>query len=294
MSPIVTIRRRAVAALALACGAALTGTPAAFAHDGGQTGGAAAPEPPDIAQLRCDSGDVGECPRGDVLRVGGENLAAIRTVVFLGGPGRRDDRHAHASVASQHRVVVRVPQRARTGIIRLVGNDVSQDGPRVRVLKAAKVPATAPSTLPDGSGGVFPIQGAHDYGGATNRFGGGRGHQGQDVFASCGTPLVAALSGTVTLARFQDRAGNYLVIKADDGTSQAYMHMLEPSSVRKRQRVAAGQAIGNVGQTGRATGCHLHFELWTAPGWYEGGEAIDPLPLLRRLEESAQEPTTGA
>jgi murein DD-endopeptidase MepM/ murein hydrolase activator NlpD len=38
-----------------------------------------------------------------------------------------------------------------------------------------------------------------------------------------------------------------------------------------------------VGQTGRASTCHLHFELWTAPGWYEGGEAVDPEQLLRRL-----------
>ncbi len=36
-------------------------------------------------------------------------------------------------------------------------------------------------------------------------------------------------------------------------------------------------------QTGRASTCHLHFELWTAPGWYEGGKPIDPLPLLKSL-----------
>jgi murein DD-endopeptidase MepM/ murein hydrolase activator NlpD len=39
-----------------------------------------------------------------------------------------------------------------------------------------------------------------------------------------------------------------------------------------------------VGDTGNAWGCHLHFELWTAPGWYAGGEPFDPLPRLQRWD----------
>jgi len=61
------------------------------------------------------------------------------------------------------------------------------------------------------------------------------------------------------------------------------MHMQSAAIVRKGDRVTTGQRVGRVGDTGRASGCHLHFEQWTAPGWYEGGKRIDTLPLLERL-----------
>ena len=44
------------------------------------------------------------------------------------------------------------------------------------------------------------------------------------------------------------------------------------------ETVKTGQQIGVNDDTGNASGCHLHFEMWSAPGWYEGGEVIDPLP----------------
>lgn len=132
---------------------------------------------------------------------------------------------------------------------------------------------------------IFPIRGKHDLGqSATNDFGGGRGHGGQDMFARCGTPLVAARPGTVQFEAVQSRAGNYVVLQDKTGRSYTYMHMRDRALVKKGARVRAGQRIGYVGQTGRASGCHLHFELWTAPGWYTGGEGIDPLPELRRWD----------
>jgi murein DD-endopeptidase MepM/ murein hydrolase activator NlpD len=129
---------------------------------------------------------------------------------------------------------------------------------------------------------LFPIRGRHNLGYTdTNNFGGGRGHKGQDMFARCGTRLAAARGGRVEYAGFHSAAGYYAVIDgAETGVDYVYMHMLAAPLVKTGQRVFTGQEIGEVGETGRATGCHLHFEMWSAPGWYKGGKAFDPLPSL--------------
>jgi murein DD-endopeptidase MepM/ murein hydrolase activator NlpD len=151
------------------------------------------------------------------------------------------------------------------------------------------VAASAPAAL--ASGGfdlvdhIFPVRGRHTYGSGQAVFGAqrsGHTHQGHDVFARCGTPLVAARGGVVKLNKFERSAGNYVVIDGE-GTDvdYVYMHLSEESPVAKGARVLTGQAIGNVGDTGDARGCHLHFELWSAPGWYTGGAPIDPQPFLK-------------
>lgn len=134
----------------------------------------------------------------------------------------------------------------------------------------------------------FPVRGRHDYGGYAASFGGGRGHQGQDVFAVCGTPLVAARGGRVKFRQYHSAAGNYVVIDGEQtGEDYAYMHLRDPSPVKEGARVRTGQLIGYVGETGRASGCHLHFELWSAPGWYDGGAPFDPLPRLRQWDAAS-------
>jgi murein DD-endopeptidase MepM/ murein hydrolase activator NlpD len=160
-----------------------------------------------------------------------------------------------------------------------------------RVARRASSSASAPrfSLSFELYGFAFPILGPHDYSGAGGRFGAARSghtHEGQDVMAECGTPLIAARGGRVQYSGYQSAAGNYLVIDGK-GTSfdTAYMHLLEPSPLQEGMTVRTGQPIGLVGETGDATACHLHFEIWTAPGWYEGGSPIDPLPYLKRWDE---------
>jgi len=132
---------------------------------------------------------------------------------------------------------------------------------------------------------AFPVPGSHSFGGAGSRFGAPRGdhtHQGQDVAAACGTPLYAAQGGVVQVKAYQaGGAGYYLVVHgAPTGTDTVYMHMREPSPLLAGQAVYTNQLIGYVGNTGSSSGCHLHFEHWTYPGWYEGGAPYDPLPEL--------------
>ncbi len=136
---------------------------------------------------------------------------------------------------------------------------------------------------------VFPVRGTHNFGSSGARFGAGRDghtHQGQDVMAPCGTKMVAARGGKVQYSGYQGTAGNYLVIdQKGSGEDNFYAHLLAPSPLKVGDRVGTGQYIGNVGETGNAEGCHLHFEVWAAPGWYEGGQPYDPLPLLQAWDK---------
>jgi murein DD-endopeptidase MepM/ murein hydrolase activator NlpD len=151
--------------------------------------------------------------------------------------------------------------------------------------------ATSSTTLSLGFafyGYAFPILGSHEYGMSAGRFGAGRTghtHQGQDVMAACGTPLVAARGGVVQYSGYQGAAGNYVVVDGrGTGNDFMYAHLAEPSPLATGDTVRTGQPIGVVGETGDAQGCHLHFEMWGAPGWYEGGSPFDPLPYLEKWD----------
>jgi murein DD-endopeptidase MepM/ murein hydrolase activator NlpD len=148
----------------------------------------------------------------------------------------------------------------------------------------ARKPRVAPA-LPAGEH-VFPVAGPYSLGGEDALFGAprrGHRHMGHDISAARGTPVVAPFAGAIDWVRFQrGGAGHYVVLDADDDHDYVFMHLRRGSiPVVAGQRVAAGDRIGEIGNSGRSFGAHLHFEVWVG-GWYEkGGEAIDPLPLLQ-------------
>lgn len=143
-----------------------------------------------------------------------------------------------------------------------------------------------PSSEAPSSEGTFPVRARHTYG---DGLGAGRNHQGQDLMAKCGKPVVAAQAGRVRIKDYQaSGAGNFVVIKgADSDFDYVYMHMLPGLDVAEGDRVEVGDPIGQVGSTGRSSACHLHFEMWTAPGWYLGGDVADPTPQLKRWDRSS-------
>ena len=110
---------------------------------------------------------------------------------------------------------------------------------------------------------------------------GGRTHQGQDLMAPKGTPVVAVADGTITWMRHTNggNAGNYVVLTDSEGWEYWYMHLNNDTpgtddalnryeqafaaGIRKGQKVKVGEALGWVGDSGNAesTGAHLHFEM---------------------------------
>lgn len=98
-----------------------------------------------------------------------------------------------------------------------------------------------------------------------------RPHNGIDIAATQGSPVVAAMDGLVITAARSDTLGNYVVIDHGNGIITRYGHM-ERLLVNKR-KVTRGEQIGTVGSTGRSSGPHLHYELLV------NGKPIDPTNL---------------
>lgn len=138
-------------------------------------------------------------------------------------------------------------------------------------------PQTAPpQTAPPRAGIACPVVGGSAYSdtwGASRS--GGRRHEGVDMLAGTGTPLVAVVSGSVQFKQ-TSLGGNSVWLAGSDGNRYFYAHLsgFEGSS----RSVSQGDVIGYVGDTGNARGTpHLHFEV--RPG---GGAAVNPYPYVRR------------
>jgi len=132
---------------------------------------------------------------------------------------------------------------------------------------------------------VFPMRAHPDWGEQDARFGAyrsGHMHEGQDVFAKPGTPLVAMRDGKVVETGDDGGRGNYVAIWSRDARSTfVFLHMLRPTRLHPGEGVHAGQRVGAVGCTGSCWGDHLHIEVRSGRG--TTGSPHDPLPLLKRL-----------
>lgn len=136
----------------------------------------------------------------------------------------------------------------------------------------------------------FPVRGTIDFGAYDARFGAWRGsrrHEGQDVFATAGTPLVAIRDGSVVETGDDGGRGNYVAIwsPAVDRTF-VYLHMRAPTPHAVGDPVQGGARVGVVGCSGSCWGDHLHLEMRAGRG--TTGKPLDPLPLLRRLSLRAR------
>ena len=166
---------------------------------------------------------------------------------------------------------------------RLRASTLKRDG-RAHTSSTSLIEIEAPAVT--ATPGVFPVQGAYSLGGDDARFGAERSghiHQGQDVTAAAGTPVVAPRTGFISWRAYQaEGAGFYLVLHADDERDYVFMHLKNGTLlVDKGDGVTAGQQIAAVGSSGASSGPHLHFEIWP-DGWYSTKQSkpIDPLPDL--------------
>ncbi|MEG3849870.1 peptidoglycan DD-metalloendopeptidase family protein [Microcoleus sp. herbarium19] len=185
-----------------------------------------------------------------------------------------------ASTSTQERPVV------ATAPLGAEGYDPLSNPSLGRMVSPELPPLSGADTyLPNGSkqqsanGFIWPAKGV-----LTSGYGWrwGRMHKGIDIAGPIGTPIVAADSGVVTYAEWNDGGYGYLVeITHPDGSETIYAHNSR-ILVQKGQRVDRGEQISEMGSTGFSTGPHLHFEIHPA-----GSGAVNPMAFLPKDDSSA-------
>ena len=145
-----------------------------------------------------------------------------------------------------------------------------REAERARVLAVVKILTAAPPPATDPTSFIWPAKAK-----ITSGFGrrGGRRHEGVDIDAPYGAPIVAAQTGTVTLAGWKNGYGQTVIIDHGQGVSTLYAHQSK-ILVRLGQRVNQGDLIGKVGSTGHVTAPHLHYEV------HIDGVPRNPMPWL--------------
>lgn len=123
---------------------------------------------------------------------------------------------------------------------------------------------------------VYPVEGyiSRGFGIEPDPFTGEMGlHQGLDIVADLGTPVIAAADGRVSFVGWQKGLGKLVTVDHGNGYKSSYGH-LSVILVQDHQEVRRGEVIGRVGNTGYSTGPHLHYEI------YLKGRLVNPQPYL--------------
>jgi len=133
---------------------------------------------------------------------------------------------------------------------------------------------------------VFPVAGKKSKIGSfwgDVRDGGERSHEGIDIFAKKGTPVVAVCDGIISSRGTFPRGGKILWLQSSSHPWSAYYAHLDQWKVKEGQYVRKGQVLGTVGNTGnaRSTPSHLHFGIYSSKG------AVNPLPYVRNSPKIA-------
>jgi murein DD-endopeptidase MepM/ murein hydrolase activator NlpD len=194
-------------------------------------------------------------------------------------------------IAISDKPVGRTPRR-KAGLVAALALGISLFGSQAALAQTGGVPGgtttttpTTPTTptAPTGYPQVFPVPGPHTYGDGFGAARSGHTHQGQDIFAACGQPAVSVSRARVKAVSFQKSAGLYILLRYKKLKQDYFYAHMAASSVTKGQIVLPGQQVGLVGETGNASGCHVHFELWVGK-WYRGGHPVDPTPFLQNWD----------
>jgi murein DD-endopeptidase MepM/ murein hydrolase activator NlpD len=132
-----------------------------------------------------------------------------------------------------------------------------------------------PPTHYGGGHFVWPVVGGGNYISQYYHY----GHYAIDIAADYGTRVRAGGSGTVIFAGWKSNGGGYQVWIAHGSNLYTTYNHMSAVLVGRGQHVGRGQQVGRVGQSGNATGPHLHFEVWIGPVW-NGGRRVNPLAYL--------------
>jgi len=243
--------------------------------------------------------DLGGYGRMVVLDRSGNGIAGIRATLtrdYLGIPAGSSvvvayaSAVAHNAVTSAPSVTSAAPSQPRASTPNGGAQTQNSSGGGGGRSAPSSGPPPLPRRVPPAvrlldtkRGFTFPVYGPHNY---TDTFGAFRAdtgfHEGNDIFAAAGTPVVAVTAGTLNRVGTLRISGNRLWVKSRKGDCFFFAHLSAfATDARSGLRVKAVQVVGFVGSTGDAekTPPHLHFEVH--PGC---GPAVDPYPFLRAWE----------